>query len=252
MEKLLLNNNDIAPTEYFDYIKSKKHTVDDELLSRIYENAEGLLQKAMRVKQYSFANKLIFHLETIEKERELVKLGINTFVYQDDIEEYIDNVANKTVKVIELSRYEREIPDDIADIVQKVDGIFDVLYVVFTDYTGKIEKQVEKERRDKDPILFGTFQSTAKSVLINRFYFLGDWVDEYCDLTLDKMVSEMKSIKNKDVIRNISTPLSLEEIKFQLNQLTPENDTYRLASRSDSLKTPTGFFNKVKTFLIRK
>jgi hypothetical protein len=84
----------------------------------------------------------------------------------------------------------REVPDELVDVVDKTKDIFDQFYVVFTDYTGKEERKVEKERRDKDPILFGVFKNNT--TVSDRFYFLGDWVDEYCDLTLDKMVEQYK------------------------------------------------------------
>lgn len=241
----------VTAQEYFDMVKEKKVKVTDELLLQCYENAERLLQKAMITKQRSQAKKLVFHLEAIEKERELIKLGIDTFVYKEDIENYIDNVAKNTVKVIELERYEREIPDEIVEVVAITSEIFDEYYVIFTDYTGKVEKEALKERKEKDPILFGVFQDSKNKSIVNRFYFLGDWEDEHCDLTLDKMVSEVKIESGKDIIRNISTPMSLEEIKKQLELLEPSGDTFIMtADNKKSKKEP--MFSRIRTFFQRK
>ncbi|MGG3987330.1 hypothetical protein [Bacillus smithii] len=187
--------------------------------------------------------KLIFHLETIEKERKIIKLGIDTFIYRDDIEEYIDNIAKDTVKIIELENYEREIPDEIVEAYEKVKDIFDKAYVVFTDYTGKVERQIEKERRDKDPILFGTFQDRDSQTVIDRFYFIGDWEDEYCDLTLDKMVNEIKQNKNKDVVLHIKTPEDIKELKEQLNSIENVNGRFVMQNYNKQI-----FFTKIKTF----
>lgn len=236
---------ELTAQQYFDMVKDKKTKITDGELLKVYDNAELLLKKAMITKQVNAAKKLVFHLETIEKERELVKLGIDTFVYKDDIEEFIDNVAKNTVKIIEVERYEREIPDDIVEVIAKTSHLFDKLYIVFTDYTGKEEKRALKERKEKDPILFGTFQDKKNRVLIDRFYFLGDWEDEYCDLTLDKMVSEMKSVANKDVINKIYTPSSLDEIKEQLNKLDSNGDRFRF--NNDKKVVKEGFFSKVRT-----
>lgn len=192
-------NKELTPSEYFEIIKDKKNKINDEQLNEIYNNCLVLLNKYKITGQTKAMKKLIFHLETIEKEREIVKLGIDTFIYRDDIEEYIDNISKDTVKIIELENYEREIPDEIVDAWAKVKDKFDKAYVVFTDYTGKLEKQIEKERRDKDPILFGTFQDQDSQTVIDRFYFIGDWEDEYCDLTLDKMVNEVKQHTKKDI-----------------------------------------------------
>ena len=86
---------ELTAQQYFDMVKDKKTKITDSDLLKVYDNAELLLKKAMITKQVSAAKKLVFHLETIEKERELVKLGIDTFVYKDDIEEFIDTVAKK-------------------------------------------------------------------------------------------------------------------------------------------------------------
>ncbi|EOE7167609.1 hypothetical protein ACKTJR_002714 [Clostridioides difficile] len=128
----------------------------------------------------------MFLLECTEKERKIIELGIDTFVYKEDIEKYIDGISKNTVKIIELENYEREIPDEIVEIIEKTKDIFDKMYVLFTDYTGKITKEISKERRDKDPILFGIFSDEKSRAIVDRFYYLGDWEDEYCDLTLKK------------------------------------------------------------------
>ena len=121
---------EISPQQYFNTIKEKKNKITDEELLRVYENCLDLLNKYKITGQIKGMKKLMFHLECIEKEREIVKLGIDTFIYRDDIEEYIDNVAKNTVKLIELENYEREIPDEIVEAIARVRDKFDKLYVV--------------------------------------------------------------------------------------------------------------------------
>ncbi|MEN7436416.1 hypothetical protein AAGV27_14815 [Bacillus velezensis] len=104
----------------------------------------------------------------------------------------------------------------------------DRFYVVFTDYTGKVERQIEKERRDKDPILFGTFQDESSGTLIERFYFIGDWEDEYCDLTLDKMISEVQEVKESNIAMTINTPQDIEQLKKQLNSMDKIPNGFRM------------------------
>lgn len=58
--------------------------------------------------------------------------------------------------------------------------------------------QKEKEKA-KDPILFGVIQGSRK------LYFIGDWIDDYCDLTLEKM---MKTIKDKEHILSSESVIS--------------------------------------------
>ena len=236
----------LTPQQYFEQVKGRKHNITDEELVKVYDNCLELLNKYKITGQKKGMRKLMFHLECIEKEREIVKMGINTFIYRDDIEEYIDIVAKDTVKIIELENYEREIPDEIVEVIAATKDKFDQLYVVFTDYTGKVERQIEKERRDKDPILFGTFQNQSNRTVIDRFYYLGDWEDEYCDLTLDKMVNETEKAGKRNIVKTISTPSDIEELKEQLGGLSEINGSFIISDSTPQKKT---FFQNIKSVL---
>lgn len=236
----------LTPQQYFEQVKERKHNITDEELVKVYDNCLELLNKYKITGQKKGMRKLMFHLECIEKEREIVKMGINTFIYRDDIEEYIDTVAKDTVKIIELENYEREIPDEIVEVIAATKDKFDQLYVVFTDYTGKVERQIEKERRDKDPILFGTFQNQSNRTIIDRFYYLGDWEDEYCDLTLDKMVNETEKAGKRNIVKTISTPRDIEELKEQLGGLSEINGNFIISNSTPQKKT---FFQNIKSVL---
>lgn len=242
---------ELSPSEYFEQVKERKNHITDEDLGRVYENCLELLNKYKITGQKKGMKKLMFHLECIEKEREIVKMGIDTFIYRDDIEDYIDNVAKDIVKIIELENYEREIPDEIVDLISKVKDKFDQLYVVFTDYTGKVEREVEKERREKDPILFGTFQNQSSRTVIDRFYYLGDWEDEYCDLTLDKMVNETEKAGKRNITKTISTPQDIEELKTQLGVLVERNDIFIQTANITSDETKKSLFANIKAFFKR-
>lgn len=239
---------ELDPQEYFDYLKEKKNTVTDRDLEYLYKGALAQVEKYKITGQRKVIRKLKFITDCVEKERELVKAGINSFVYRDDIEYYIDNISKDTVKIIELENYPREIPDEIVEIIEKVKSLFTQLYVVFTDYTGKVEREVEEERRRKDPILFGTFQKKLnpgtrdESILINdRFYYLGDWEDEYCDLTMDKFLNEV----GRNKLHTIRTPLNEKELQEELNRL---DENLNIVSEPKKEK----LFDKIKTFLGRK
>ncbi len=242
-----MEKQEISPKEYFDRVKEKKNTITEKNLQEFYDASLKLANKYQLTGQTDSLRKMIFYLENVEKEKELVKLGINTFVYKEDIEEFIQEVATNVVKVIELENYEREIPEEILDVIIQTKGIFDQLYVVFTDYTGKHEKKVEKKRREKDPILFGSFQNVENQQLSNRFYYLGDWEDEFCDLTLAKMVSMVQNKKNgKDIVQNIiEVPLNLDELKEGLNRLEKKGEKdFRQHN-----KPVSGMFGKIKSVL---
>jgi len=236
IKKTKINTDELDAKEYFDYIKEHKKEVTDQELIDFYNGCLNLVDKYKITGQKRIVEKLRFLVDCVKKEREVVRLGINSFVYRDDIEDYIDNVSKNTVKIIELENYPRDIPNEIVETIAKTKDIFDKMYVVFTDYTGSVEKQVAKERQEKDPILFGTFQKVRgdghnSGTLINdRFYFLGDWEDEYCDLTMDKFLQAA----GKEKLQVIGTPSNDEEIKDELERL---DDSLRRMNDKELINT---------------
>lgn len=256
----------ITPSQYFDYLKGAKNTITTAALKNSFETFVALAEKYKKLGQKEPLKKLCFLADTLVKEEKLIEMGITTYIYKDVIEDYIENVADQTVKIVELSRYMREVPDELVETVEKVKELFDELYVVFTDYTGKEERKVEKERRDKDPILFGVFKNQTN--VADRFYFLGDWVDEYCDLTLDKMVEQYqnkKSItplvettipKNSDELVSLLKTYKIDEKENESSYITLSNSDVSLPitqyRKANNLEKRKGFFDKIRSVFSRK
>lgn len=172
-----MNNTIVSPAEYFEQVKSRKQTMTDAGLSQLYENCIALLEEYQRSGQIAAQKKLLFHIDNITREKKLLDLGIDTFVYKSDVDDFIHMVDNKVVKIVELENYQRRIPEEIIQKIECCKGIFDKMYIVFTDYTKREERRVEAIKREKDPILFGTFQDAATRTVVERFYFIGDWTD---------------------------------------------------------------------------
>ena len=204
------NKKEISPSQYFDFLKSAKNTITTDALRKSYTTFMALAEKYNKLGQVESLKKLCFLADVLKKEEKLIEMGIDTFVYKDVIEDYIVNVADKTVKIVELARYMREIPDELVEVIEKSKSLFDEFYVVFTDYTGKEERKIEKERRDKDPILFGVFKNNNN--VADRFYFIGDWVDEYCDLTLDKMIEQYQEKYEVSPAVTVKMPETSDEL----------------------------------------
>lgn len=254
----------ISPSQYFDFLKDAKNTITVEALKNSFDVFIKLAEKYQKLGQVESLKKLSFLADTLVKEEKIIEMGITTYVYKDVVEDYIEHVADKTVKIIELSRYMREVPDELVDVVEKTKDLFDQFYVVFTDYTGKEERKVEKERRDKDPILFGVFKNNT--TVSDRFYFLGDWVDEYCDLTLDKMVEQYKEKKGYEPTSEIAIPENSEQLVEILKtyKIDDKNKTQLFVGVNEAVALPVsaysvdvaesneegnkkGFFDKVRS-----
>ncbi len=224
---------DITPSQYFDYLKDSKNKITTEALKKSYASFIQLGEKYNKLGQTESLKKLCFLADVLKKEEKLIELGVTTYIYKDTVEDYIENVADTTVKIIELSRYMREIPDELVDTIEQTKGLFDEFYVVFTDYTGKEERKVEKERRDKDPILFGVFKNSG--IVSDRFYFLGDWVDEYCDLTLDKLVEQYQEKNGNTPLVETKRPENTDELISILHSYhIDENKSDRITLHIDA------------------
>lgn len=212
----------INPKELMEQIKSMKHKITNDDLSRFYDVCLEKLDKYIITGQIDACNKIKFLIDNVNREYKLIEHGIDTFVYFNDIRDYIDKVKDKQISIIELSRYEREIPDDIIDVVAlcREHNLFDEYIVLFTDYQKEMSKKTAKQDREKDPILFGMMYDDKTSSACPRFYYLGDWEDNYCDLTLEKMLAKI----GEDKEHKIEKPLkSIDELNERLNTLTNKN-----------------------------
>jgi len=89
-----------------------------------------------------------------------------------------------------VADFVRPIPPGIVVAKIKCDeiGFFDNYVILHFDPTNKGTTEAARkaeEARVKDPILFGVMLGSRK------LYFVGDWEDEYCDLTLQKIVDQL-------------------------------------------------------------
>lgn len=227
----------LTPSEYFEQIKSMKEKCTKDDLQALYETAMTKFKKYMVTGQKEAARHLYNLCELAKREMDIIDAGIDTFVYRADIDTYVNNVADDCVVAIELENYEREIPDEIVDkiVMCKEKNLFDKYYIFFTDYTGEHRSKVDEKKKAKDPILFGNCLIEGK--VSDRMYFIGDWVDEYCSLTLDKMIDAMsREYKDGASMKRPVTPiLTLEEAE----QILIGKTTDVLVSKKRNLKSNT-------------
>ena len=63
----------LTPQQYFDLMKEKKNTINSEILSDIYSNCLELANKYKITGQVRGLRKILFCMESIEKEKQLEK-----------------------------------------------------------------------------------------------------------------------------------------------------------------------------------
>lgn len=106
-------------------------------------------------------------------------------------EEQIVEFAKKTERGLSLdyiANFARPLPQDLVVKIEEINKleIFDNYAVLHYDPQGKSYKPTKREiEKQRDPILFGLIAGSDK------LYYIADWVDETCDLTLDKFVDAL-------------------------------------------------------------
>ena len=235
---------ELTPTQYFDRLKGLKKDITEEDIDNVLNNCLELMKKPKITGQKKMAKKIYEQAQILLKELKAVKAGFDTYVLREDILYYIEKISKKTVKIIELENYERDIPDEVVDKLVEAQPLFDEFFIIFTDYTGEAERTVQKEKRDKDPILFGVIHHPEKTnVPTNRFYFIADWVDEYCDLTLEELCLQYDGNMKRGIRHINKIPTTLDELKAAFETQETESNI-KTTAELDSERKPNS--NNIK------
>lgn len=99
-----------------------------------------------------------------------------------------------------MKDFPRVIPEDVIEKFKEAEElkVFDNYLILHylpkkeQKNRGMTQEQMEAQRkkeieRKKDPILFGVIRGSR------RLYYIADWIDDYCDLTLDEFMKAIQS-----------------------------------------------------------
>lgn len=145
----------------------------------------------------------LFEQLTVNKyESILWASGMYKAVSEEKIVEFAQE-SQKGLSLDYMSNFSRVIPMDVVKKKIEADklGVFDNYVILHYDPEAKSYIQTEEEKRreierKKDPILFGVIMGS------NKLYYIGDWVDEYCDLTFDVLTEKLgQEIIEQDFIK---------------------------------------------------
>ena len=149
------------------------------------------IQNADLAGQNALKERLLGGLIMNKYESVLYAIGKYYVITEEDVVSF----ARKTPRGLALDyvkNYIRPIPTEVIKEMSRMNEleIFDNYVVLHYDPERKSFEETfrEKERR-RDPILFGVIKGSRK------LYYITDWVDEYCDLTLDKFVEVLQRQK---------------------------------------------------------
>lgn len=183
-----------------------------------FSNVKGITKENVN----SYTNRLVGYIvalkncettgQTALKEKLLRDMIINKYesvLYANNLyyvitESQIVDFVKKTEKGVQLTyikNYLRSIPVEVVEKINEVNKleIFDNYAILHYDPDSKsYAETIAETKKRRDPILFGLIKGS------NKLYYITDWIDEYCDLTLDKFVEtlqiEKDTLKMKETI----------------------------------------------------
>src|SRR4030042_2342290 len=173
-----------GPVVIFRFLKKKFSMFEAEKLYKRYEQIATVLEN-IHPCQIALTEEIEKKALKVMREATMASCGFNKFIEGDFLNKYIDLCKNKVIKISRIKNYVRFIPKKVRDKMEKAErkALFDGYVVVHTDPNDtSVMKTVEEK---KDPILFGVISES------DRFYFIADWKDELCDLTLEKIVDKL-------------------------------------------------------------
>lgn len=183
--------------EFFDEIKKLVKEQQPVYVNRIKPFMIAL-QQANDMGQKALSDKLVSEIFRNKYESLLYASNFRYIVTEEQAVFFIKR-AEKGVRIDYIKNFARPIPEEVQKKKKEADKleIFDNYVIMHFDPELKSYKQTKAEeeelrRRRRDPIMFGVIYSHR------LLYYITDWHDDYCDLTLDKFV-EVAGLNKKSL-----------------------------------------------------
>lgn len=201
---------------FFKYAKKKMSKLRAEQLNNRLEKLRGLRINCAETGQQALLEELEREFVLTAKEQVLLSSNFDKILTRSDIDKYIKRTSDVYLK--NLEQFPRAIPSGVRAALRRARElkVFDGFMVLYTDYTGKpVAKSSADRIREKDPILFGVVKLNP-----DKLYFIADWVDEHCDLTLDKILKTGVETVPVQPLDTLADVVALEKrVEDRLNRL---------------------------------
>jgi hypothetical protein len=197
---------------FFSEIVKNINTLVD--LSDSISHYENLIKQAVQLNQTALKENLEKKLIVIKNEIILYTNGITKFITERQLVDFYKKTdENKNLKLTWIKNYIRLIQSEVLDIKNNIDKleVFDNYVILHYDPDNIATDLTEKEKEiAKDPILFGVFENS------NKLYFIADWKDDYCDLTLDDIIKTLGEKVYKINNNTLKSYIDNKELKKNL------------------------------------
>ena len=186
IEKVDENEQPMDALKFFTMVKASSKESAAVYKDRVSKYLTAL-HNATNIGQTALQEELIRGLITNRYESVLYAEGCYYAVTEDLVAKFASQ-CEKGLKLSYLKNFARPIPQEVIDKVAKMNEleVFDNYVVLYYDPEGKVYKETAyEEAKRRDPIIFGVIAGSKK------LYYVADWIDEYCDLTLDAFVDAL-------------------------------------------------------------
>lgn len=172
-------------TNFFEQVLAKGQQLE------VFHEREAAVEQAIldarATGQRTFVEQLEEQREVLRSENALFAFGVREFLTEKQLFQF-SRAINRGLSIDWLRHFTRPIPPEVRATKAACDAacLFDDYVVLYIDLHGDMQRTIQdKAEMPKDPILFGVILNSRK------LYFVADWIDEYCDLTLDKIVQQL-------------------------------------------------------------
>lgn len=180
---------------FFDMVKLTTQENAEKYYSRI-EPYLVALRNAQKMGQQALADQILSQIFIVKYESLLKVSGFEKRITEEQLVSFVKQ-TEKGVSLCYVKNFSRPIPEDVMQKKIEADSlkVFDNYCILHFDPDAKVYKMTAEEkqelrRKKNDPILFGVISGSRS------LYYIADWKDEYCDLTLEKFI-QVSGIKEK-------------------------------------------------------
>jgi hypothetical protein len=175
----------------FEFFSTMKNSVSELIVVQGYAlKYDAAIKKARDWGQVALAERMEQELHVARAEAQLLAVNSSNFLTEETVVKFAKK-SPKGIRLDWIKNFARIIPDEIIEKKKMLDDryIFDNYVIMHYDPEGKATQMTNAEIQaaKKDPILFGVVRNSRK------LYYVGDWVDEHCNLTIAQMAEVLGS-----------------------------------------------------------
>jgi hypothetical protein len=188
-ERPAILDKKFSPEIFIKFVKSKLSSLEQLEVEFAINKMGRMLMAAKEIQQTALHEQLALRLAIAVREQEARAIGCGRSLNKTVIKKYITKVEDRVVKFDKFENFPRVVPAEVAAKIKAVQAtaVFDEYHILYVDYTSETLETNKRKIEKKDPVLFGCF-----SFQPDIMYFIIDWIDKYCDLTLSKLIGEIQ------------------------------------------------------------